>query len=93
MITDEQAEANLSFKSQMLERHLRMGNPITARLAEKRFGISGTGFHKQLSRYRSKGMILKKEWCEYAGSRFLRYKIDESQSAKTLTKSRKYVEK
>lgn len=91
MLTDQQIEENIEKKCQKLERHLRMGKPISARLAESMFGISGTGFHRTLNRFRGKGMILDWEWCEYYGSRFKRYFIDESQDATRLTKSRKYV--
>lgn len=78
-------------KSKRLERHLRLGNAITARLAEKLFGISGTGFHRQLGRYKQAGMILQDEWVEYDNARFKRYFIDDSQNARLMAKSRKYT--
>lgn len=84
-------EENREQKSKRLERHLRTGNAISARNAEKLFGISGTGFHRQLNRYKKAGMILHDEFVEHDGCRYKRYWIDESQNARNLTKSRKYV--
>lgn len=79
-------EENREQKSKRLERHLRTGNAISARNAEKLFGISGTGFHKQLFRYKKAGMILHDEYVEHDGCRYKRYWIDESQNAREMAK-------
>jgi len=84
-------EAKREHKSQRLERHLRTGNTVSARICEQLFGISGTGFHRQLNRFRTKGMIIHDRYVEHAGDRYKTYWIDDSQNARMLTKSRKYV--
>lgn len=88
MNTDEKRE----HKARQLEKHLRKGLPISARLAEKKFGISGTGFHRTLNRYRQKGMILISQWVAYADCRFKVYRIDDCQSARALMSPRNYPE-